>query len=181
MDMRTIRKRLNEERGRLQRIRDSFGGEGLGDGADAEAATLKDVSAPDQHPADVGSKTFERDKDMSILYGVEAELADMERALRRLDEGTYGRCEACGRRIGAARLQARPAARFCIEDQARSEREVRPPEGPAREVHHLVSQSGLHREARRRATSYPNRPAMARYSDGKVPCSLAGKAIHRGS
>jgi RNA polymerase-binding transcription factor DksA len=79
----------------------------------------------DQHPADVGSETFERDKEMSILYNVEAELSDVDRALRRIRERTYGLCEACGRPIGSARLEARPAARFCIEDQARVERGAR--------------------------------------------------------
>jgi DnaK suppressor protein len=118
-----VRRRLTKERVRLERVlkglHEGQGPEGQDWGAGAE------LSMVDQHPADVGSETFERDKEMSILYNVEAEMSDVDRALRRISEGNYGRCEACGRPIGAARLEARPAARFCIEDQARVERGAR--------------------------------------------------------
>jgi DnaK suppressor protein len=55
---------------------------------------------------------------------MEAKIADVERALERLEAGTYGVCEACGQPIAEARLEAYPAARFCRADQARSERRV---------------------------------------------------------
>jgi len=51
-----------------------------------------------------------------ILEQVDAELADVERALRRLDDGTYGVCEACGEPISPARLESSPAARLCAHD-----------------------------------------------------------------
>jgi len=44
-------------------------------------------------------------------------------AAHRLDRGTYGTCQACGRPIGDERLEALPATRFCVEDQAKAERE----------------------------------------------------------
>ena len=47
------------------------------------------------------------------LGAAEAELADVEHALGRLDEGTYASCEVCGDPIGDDRLRARPAARTC--------------------------------------------------------------------
>jgi DnaK suppressor protein len=56
---------------------------------------------------------------------VEAELADVEHALRRITEGTYGVCEACGRPIDVDRLEAMPAARLCVEDQAAAERQAK--------------------------------------------------------
>jgi DnaK suppressor protein len=117
------RRRLMKERARLERVL-----KGLQDdqGPDVQDwGATGELSAVDQHPADAGTETFERDKGMSILYNVEAELSDVDRALRRISEGTYGRCEACGRPIGAARMEARPAARFCIEDQAGVERGAR--------------------------------------------------------
>jgi DnaK suppressor protein len=117
------RRRLTKERARLERILKGLQEEQGPDGQ--EWGATGELSVVDQHPADVGSETFERDKEMSILYNVEAELSDVDRALRRISERTYGRCEACGRPIGAARLEARPAARFCIEDQARVERGAR--------------------------------------------------------
>lgn len=67
---------------------------------------------------DLGSEMFEREKAMSIREGVEERLADIERALKRLDDGTYGVCEACGEPIPAERLAARPEARFCLKHQA---------------------------------------------------------------
>ena len=50
-----------------------------------------------------------------------ADLEDVERALRQLDNGTYGICESCGRPISPERLDANPASRLCIEDQRRLE------------------------------------------------------------
>jgi RNA polymerase-binding transcription factor DksA len=52
----------------------------------------------------------------SILEQVEVELADVEHALKRLDDGTYGVCEACGEPISASRLESSPAARLCAHD-----------------------------------------------------------------
>ena len=50
---------------------------------------------------------------------------DVEHALKRLDDGTYGTCEACGKPIDGGRLEAMPAARFCLDDQSTAEREIR--------------------------------------------------------
>jgi RNA polymerase-binding transcription factor DksA len=117
------RHRLDAERARLQQLRDDFVNEGLN--SESEEESLAELSSVDQHQADVGTETFEREKDLSILEQVEAELADVEHALRRLDDGTFGLCEACGRPIGEERLEALPATRFCLEDQAEAEREAR--------------------------------------------------------
>ena len=113
------RERLTEEGERLQRIRSGFDAEHLHD--ESEDESTSELSHVAQHSADVASETFEREKDFSILEQVEAELADVDRALRRLDEGTYGTCEACGGPIGDARLEAMPAARFCVSHQSEAE------------------------------------------------------------
>ena len=76
------------------------------------------------HLADAGSEMFDRPRDLSIVEDVEAQLTEVDHAVSRIEQGTYGRCEACGREIDAARLQARPAARFCLEDQQEAEREA---------------------------------------------------------
>ncbi len=55
--------------------------------------------------------------DLAAVAVIEAELADVERALERLDEGTYGTCEACGVTLADERLAEAPAARFCAEHQ----------------------------------------------------------------
>ncbi len=74
------------------------------------------------------------EKNVSLLEQVEDELQEIEAAFQRLERGTYGSCQACGRPIGDERLEAMPAARFCIEDQAKAEREAG---YPARAIDHL--------------------------------------------
>jgi RNA polymerase-binding transcription factor DksA len=115
-----IRKRLEAERRRLAELTGTLS---VPNG-DSEGEASSELGDYDQHPADMASETFERAKDLSILIGMEAKIADVERALERLEAGTYGICEACGQPIVEARLEAWPAARFCRSDQARSERRV---------------------------------------------------------
>src|SRR5437868_5393449 len=118
MDPADARTRLDEERQRLDGIRTRLNGV-------REVSEEDDLgeSTAGQHQADVGTETFEREKDLSLLEEVEAELNLIERALRRIDDGTYGTCEACGQPIGDERLEAMPAARFCLRDQAMAEQE----------------------------------------------------------
>ena len=123
MDTDLARQRLADERERLNGVRATFDEEGLTE--QSENDSVGELSSYDQHQADMGTETFEREKDLSILEQVEAELADVEHALRRLDEGTYGTCEVCGRAIPEERLEAMPATRLCLEHQAQAEREVR--------------------------------------------------------
>ncbi len=123
MDTDLARQRLADERERLDEVRSTFDAEGLTD--QSESDSVSELSSYDQHQADMGTETFEREKDLSILEQVEAERADVEHALRRLDEGTYGTCEVCGKPIPEERLEAMPAARLCLEHQSEVEREVR--------------------------------------------------------
>lgn len=115
----TTRKRLAAARDRLLAIRASL----MGQDSAAVTASLE-PSGNEEHPADIASETFERSKDLSILLGVEAGLADVERASDRLASGHYGICEACGQPISPGRLEVLPAARYCTKDQARMERET---------------------------------------------------------
>ncbi len=114
-----VKARLHDERARLEAVRGGLDDDNLVDQSEQES--LSELSSADQHQADMGTETFEREKDLSILEAIESELADVEHALRRLDEGTYGTCEACGRPIDDDRLQALPAARLCRDDQERAE------------------------------------------------------------
>jgi len=72
--------------------------------------------------ADAGSKTFEREHEMSLANNSRDLLVQVERALSRLDAGTYGRCEECGNPIPKARLQAFPRATLCVTCKQREER-----------------------------------------------------------
>jgi RNA polymerase-binding transcription factor DksA len=120
MNKATVRKRLGEERTRLEGIRDDLHREQ----AEATSETGGELSGVDQHPGDSGTETFEMEKNVSLLEQVEDELQEIELAFQRLERGTYGTCQACGRPIGDERLEAMPATRFCIEDQAKAEREA---------------------------------------------------------
>jgi RNA polymerase-binding transcription factor DksA len=119
MEREDARQHLEAERERLEHLRAGFEAEHLHD--ESEDESLSELSHLAQHQADIASETFEREKDFSILEQVEAELADVERALARLDDGGYGLCEACHCAIGDERLAALPAARFCVEHQAAAE------------------------------------------------------------
>jgi RNA polymerase-binding transcription factor DksA len=119
MESEHARDRLAAERERLENVKSSLEADGLG--TESESESLSELSDADQHQADTATETFDRERDFSILEQVEAELHDVERALQRLDEGTYGRCEACGEPIEEERLEALPAARFCLKHQAMAE------------------------------------------------------------
>jgi len=73
-------------------------------------------------PADAGSKAFERDLELALTQNARHLLEQGERALARIDAGTYGVCESCGRAIGKARLLAFPRANLCVECKQREER-----------------------------------------------------------
>jgi RNA polymerase-binding transcription factor DksA len=123
MDADEARQRLEAERERLTQVRSDFDAEHLSD--ESEDESISELSGGiDQHQADVGTETFEREKDLSILEQIEAELGDVEHALRRIDDGTYGTCEFDGKPIPEERLEALPAARFCVEHQAEAERQA---------------------------------------------------------
>jgi len=122
VDTAEIRRRLEAERRRLAELTGTLSVRN----GEAEAEATSEFGGYDQHPADMASETFERAKDFSILIGMAAKIADIDRALERLAAGNYGICEACGQPIGVARLEASPATRFCRTDQARSERRIAP-------------------------------------------------------
>ena len=74
--------------------------------------------------ADAGSKTFEREHEMSLVNNSRDMLQQTERALARIENGTYGICESCGRPVGKFRLQAFPRATMCMACKQIEERRV---------------------------------------------------------
>ncbi|MEO7130069.1 MAG: TraR/DksA C4-type zinc finger protein [Dermatophilaceae bacterium] len=72
--------------------------------------------------ADAGAKTFEREHEIAIVNNTRDVLEQTEHALERLDAGTYGICENCGKPIGKLRLQARPRATLCLSCQNKQAR-----------------------------------------------------------
>jgi RNA polymerase-binding transcription factor DksA len=88
----------------------------------SENERASELSAYEDHPADLASETFEREKDLAIGESVEGLLNQVLIALEKVDRGTYGICDACDRPIKRARLNALPFATLCVECQDRIER-----------------------------------------------------------
>jgi len=123
MDPDRARAILHQERERLTSLARRMETEGLD--AESERDSLSELSGMDQHPADVGTETFERTKDLAILEGIQADIDNIDRALHKVDGGTYGVCELCGNPIPDERLEALPGARFCVADQSKVEHDLR--------------------------------------------------------
>ena len=115
MDLARARQRLEEERAHRQSLAQRLRQE------ESDPVESSELSKIDQHPAELGTETFERELELTTLMIVEAELKDIDDALRKLEQGTCGICEACGKPIDPERLEAKPWARFCVADQARIE------------------------------------------------------------
>jgi RNA polymerase-binding transcription factor DksA len=116
MDLARMKQRLDDERARRLTLAERLRR------AEADPVESGELSKVDQHPAELGSETFERELELTSLAIVEAELKDIHDAVRRIENGTYGICEECGKAIDEGRLEAIPWARFCVADQARIER-----------------------------------------------------------
>jgi DnaK suppressor protein len=120
-----VRRRLEEERSRLLRLRDELAAE-LIEAQGDPSITTADFA---QHPGDLGTDLFEQTRDVSLKGQLETRLQDIDHAFQRLEDGGYGTCESCGQPIGDERLEARPEARFCIEHQEAAERADREERG----------------------------------------------------
>ena len=103
--MQTLRASLEEERGQLQ----------------SQLAELDDDSdlSYDENFADSAQVAGQQGANRALSGQLSENLAEVERALAKMDEGTYGQCEVCGKDIAEPRLEAMPATRFCIDDAGR--------------------------------------------------------------
>jgi YteA family regulatory protein len=115
----------NKEREMLSHIEESLQGEGQQD-------TLAELSVYDNHPADIGTETFERSKDIGLRDRSLVRLEKIDDALARVAGGTYGTCRHCGQEISEERLEAVPETVLCLACQeaedARDRDRVRPVE-----------------------------------------------------
>jgi DnaK suppressor protein len=75
----------------------------------------RDVATDDEHDPEGATIAYERAKATALVRHAEDRLADVHRALARLEAGDYAMCEQCGRDIGEARLHARPSATTCVK------------------------------------------------------------------
>ena len=80
-------------------------------------ANSGDLSNMPIHMADIGTDNFEQEFTLGLIENEDQMLRDIEDALARIENGTYGLCENCGKPIRKVRLKALPSARYCIECQ----------------------------------------------------------------
>lgn len=106
-----LKKMLIEQKNELQRV---VGEDDLLDRGSLRDAT-DELSTIDNHPADLATELFEREKDMALKVHDDDELAKVNMALEAIDKGTYGVCAECGEDIPYDRLVAIPYTLYCID------------------------------------------------------------------
>jgi DnaK suppressor protein len=112
------RKRLEEEKARLVHAVGFLERENPGSMSD-ELGELAE-GGTDNHLGDMATAMYDRELDDGLEESARDTLAEIDAALQRIEAGTYGICEGCGKPIGAERLSAIPWARYCIDDQRRA-------------------------------------------------------------
>jgi RNA polymerase-binding protein DksA len=120
IDTADYRKQLEEEKGRLLRAVDFLEKENPGSISE-ELGELAE-GGTDNHLGDTATAMYDRELDEGLEEGARDTLVQIEAALQRIEDGSYGSCEVCGKPIGAERLSAIPWARLCIDDQRRAAR-----------------------------------------------------------
>lgn len=103
------RARLAAERGRVLERLAALTGD-----YDAVVAASLDTNADDEHDPEGATIAFERSQIGALVAQAREHLAEVDRAVARLDDATYGTCERCGEAIPPGRLEARPTARRCV-------------------------------------------------------------------
>jgi DnaK suppressor protein len=117
IDTAPYRARLEEERGRLRSAVQFLERDNPGSLAD-ETGEL--ATAGENHMGEMATAMHDRELEGGLEEGAQQTLRDVEDALKKIEDGSYGVCEVCGRPIGADRLSAIPWARLCIDDQRKA-------------------------------------------------------------
>ena len=117
-----LRSRLTAERDRLtQEVRDL-----QREGIEFTQDLANEDRSYGNHMADDASDTFEQERQAALQRNLETVLNEVNDALERMEQGTYGTCVDCGKEVPIERLEARPYAIRCIEDQEREDHVGRP-------------------------------------------------------
>ena len=118
VDTERFRTLLLEERQRVVDAIDNIHSENPGSLGDETDEPL----FQDNHLGDVATATFDREMASTLEDNSNHVLGEIDGALARIEEGTFGTCQACGGPIGEERLEALPWATLCIEDKRKQER-----------------------------------------------------------
>lgn len=119
MDLAQLRQQLLDERESYQHQIEVIDETGLGKLSQGDQ--LQEDGTIDNHPADLGTEMFEREKDMGLRSNATRRLREIDIALERMAAGSYGTCEDCGTTISPERLEVFPSATTCINCQMKRE------------------------------------------------------------
>jgi DnaK suppressor protein len=116
---------LRQQKQKLLQLRDAMVDSmaGVAQGTLRSRAEGSEASAFGMHQADAGSDAYDRDFALSLLSQEQDALYEIDEALKRIELGTYGKCEMSGKAIPRARLEAIPFARFTVECQSQLEKQ----------------------------------------------------------
>jgi RNA polymerase-binding transcription factor DksA len=118
IDTEVFRVRLLEERTRLVNAAHYLHQPNAASMED-ELGELSSGGSGDNHLADMATVTYDRELDQGLEEGVQHTLSQIDGALGRIEDGSFGTCEVCGRPIAPARLEAIPWTTRCIDDAKR--------------------------------------------------------------
>lgn len=116
-DRQALKRRLLEERDRVLREIEELESD--------LSKSLEDASGDspnDQHMAETAGATLDREMDLTLQNNARSALARIDRALHKVDEGTYGSCDKCGKDIGEGRLEIAPYSTLCVDCKRQEER-----------------------------------------------------------
>jgi RNA polymerase-binding transcription factor len=113
VDTNTARSRLEERLADVDRSAEALTAE--------DAGSDVDLSHVHQHPGDQGTELSDFERETAVIEAAQSERGEIEAALARIADGTFGRCIDCGKEIPEGRLEIKPEAARCMEDQARFE------------------------------------------------------------
>jgi DnaK suppressor protein len=117
LDTDRLREALVQERKRVQAALDNLHEENPGSITDETG----EDAVFDNHLADTATVTYDRELDYTLEENSEHVLAEIDAALERIQDGSYGTCASCGKQIAPERLEARPWATLCIDCQRQRE------------------------------------------------------------
>ena len=128
MDQRTLehfKQRLQEQRAQIQaQLAEDQSDDPATPGAATSDHAQWEKPGFKNHFADDATELFIQEEEMTIDNSMRGMLDEIDRALGRIEDGSYGTCEVCGKPIPLPRLEARPASTLCLEDKAKAEQAV---------------------------------------------------------
>ena len=132
-----------------------------------------ELSAYDNHPADLGTELFEREKDMALKVHEDAELKKVNEALEAMNDGSYGVCDECGVQIPFERLEAVPYTTRCIEHADKDIPQDRPAEEDV--LHPAMNNSFAGRHKGEDVRNYEDSfQVVAQYGTSETPSDFSG-------